>query len=46
MSKFLINNRLRYLKYIVLFMLLYPISVLAAQGQISVKGQSITMKHP
>lgn len=45
MSKFLINNRLRYLKYIVLFMLLYPISVLAAQGQISVKGQSITMKQ-
>jgi TonB-dependent SusC/RagA subfamily outer membrane receptor len=29
----------RYLRFIAVFMLLYPISVLAAQGHISVKGQ-------
>lgn len=45
MIKLLTSNRRRYIKYIVLFMLLYPISVFAAHGQISVKGQSITMKQ-
>lgn len=35
----------RYLKYIVLTLLFYPLSVLGAQGQVSVKGQSITIKQ-
>lgn len=37
--------RLRYMKYIVLLMLLYPMGVIAAQKTVSVKGQSISMKQ-
>lgn len=37
--------RLRYMKYIVLLMLLYPMGVIAAQKIVSVKGQSISMKQ-
>lgn len=45
MRKFQISYRQRYLKYIVLSLLFYPLAVLGAQGHISVKGQSITMKQ-
>ena len=36
---------MRYIKYIVLVLLFYPLTVLGAQGHISVKGQSITIKE-
>lgn len=45
MKKSQIPCRLRYLKYIVLFMLIYPTMTMAAQRQVSVKGQSITVKQ-
>lgn len=38
-------DRKRYLKYIVLALLFYPLAVLGAQGHISVKGQAITIKQ-
>lgn len=38
-------DRKRYLKYIVLALLLYPLAVLGAQGHISVKGQAMTIKQ-
>lgn len=45
MRKFEIFTRQRFVKYIVLALLFYPLSVLGAQGQITVKGQSVTMKQ-
>ncbi|WP_294479837.1 TonB-dependent receptor [uncultured Bacteroides sp.] len=36
-------QRQRYLKYVVLALLFYPLSVLGAQGKISIKGQSISI---
>lgn len=45
MRKFQISYRQRYLKCIVLALLFYPLSVLGAQGHITVKGQSITIKQ-
>lgn len=45
MRKQRISSCRRYLKYIVLTLLFYPLSVLGAQGQVSVKGQSITIKQ-
>lgn len=38
-------DRKRYLKCIVLALLLYPLAVLGAQGHISVKGQAMTIKQ-
>lgn len=38
-------SRVRYIKYIVLFLLFYPLTVLGAQGHITVKGQSITVNE-
>ena len=35
----------RYLKYIVLLLLFYPLNILGAQGVISVKGQAMTIKQ-
>ena len=43
MNKFLFSCQKRCLKYIVMALLLYPLSALAAQGQIVVKGQSLTI---
>lgn len=45
MRKFQISYRQRYLKCIVLALLFYPLAVLGAQGHITVKGQSITIKQ-
>ena len=45
MRKQRISSCRRYLKYIVLTLLFYPLSVLGAQGQVSVKGQSIPIKE-
>ena len=45
MRKQRISSCRRYLKYIVITLLFYPLSVLGAQGQVSVKGQSITIKQ-
>ena len=45
MRKIQISYRQRYLKYIVLLLLFYPLSVLGAQSKIAVKGQSITIKE-
>ena len=45
MRKIQISYRQRYLKYIVLLLLFYPLSVLGAQSKIAVKGQSITIKQ-
>ncbi len=45
MRKLLFSNSRRCLKYIALALLFYPLSVLGAQGHISVKGQSITIKQ-
>ena len=44
MRKIQISYRQRYLKYIVLLLLFYPLSVLGAQSKIAVKGQSIDRK--
>ena len=45
MRKIQISYKQRYLKYIVLLLLFYPLNILGAQGVISVKGQSITIKQ-
>ena len=39
------HSSVRYFKYIVLVLLFYPLTVLGAQGHITVKGQSITIKE-
>lgn len=38
-------ERKRYLRYIVLVLLFYPLAILGAQGHISVKGQAMTIKQ-
>lgn len=45
MRKFCKISSGRCLKYIALALLFYPLSVLGAQGKITVKGQSITVKQ-
>ena len=45
MRKIQISYKQRYLKYIVLLLLLYPLNILGAQGVISVKGQAMTIKQ-
>lgn len=45
MRKLQISNCGRYLRYAVFALLFYPLSVLGAQGHISVKGQSITIQQ-
>lgn len=38
-------DKKRYLKYIVLLLLFYPLNILGAQGVISVKGQAMSIKQ-
>ena len=45
MKNIQMSCRQRYLKYIVVVLLFYPLAILGAQGQISVKGQSMTIKQ-
>lgn len=45
MRKIQFLNKQRYLKYIVLLLLFYPLNILGAQGTISVKGQAMTIKQ-
>lgn len=45
MRKIQISYKQRYLKYIVLLLLFYPLDILGAQGVISVKGQAMTIKQ-
>ena len=45
MRKIQISYNQRYLKYIVLLLLFYPLNILGAQGVISVKGQAMTIKQ-
>jgi TonB-linked SusC/RagA family outer membrane protein len=45
MKNIQISCRQRYFKYIVVVLLFYPLAILGAQGQISVKGQSMTIKQ-
>ena len=45
MRKIQISYKQRYLKYIVLLLLFYPLNILGAQGVISVKGQAMTIKQ-
>lgn len=45
MRKFHFFDKQRYLKYIVLLLLFYPLNILGAQGVISVKGQAMTIKQ-
>ena len=45
MRKIQISYKQRYLKYIVLLLLFYPLYILGAQGVISVKGQAMTIKQ-
>ncbi len=45
MRKNQISYKRRYLKYIVLLLLFYPLSILGAQGKISVKGQAMSIKQ-
>ena len=45
MRKIQISYKQRYLKYIVLLLLIYPLNILGAQGVISVKGQAMTIKQ-
>ena len=45
MRKIQISYKQRYLKYIVLLLLSYPLNILGAQGVISVKGQAMTIKQ-
>ena len=45
MRKIQISYKQRYLKYIVLLVLFYPLNILGAQGVISVKGQAMTIKQ-
>ena len=45
MRKIQISYKQRYLKYIVLLLLFYTLNILGAQGEISVKGQAMTIKQ-
>lgn len=45
MRKIHFFDKQRYLKYIVLLLLFYPLNILGAQGVISVKGQAMTIKQ-
>ena len=45
MRKIQISYKQRYLKYIVLLLLFYPLNILGAQGVISGKGQAMTIKQ-
>ena len=45
MRQIQISYKQRYLKYIVLLLLFYPLNILGAQGVISVKGQAMTIKQ-
>ena len=45
MRKIQISYKQRYLKYIVLLLLFYPLNILGAQGVISVKRQAMTIKQ-
>ena len=45
MRKIQISYKQRYLKYIVLLLLFYPLNILGAQVVISVKGQAMTIKQ-
>lgn len=45
MRKIQISYKQRYLKYIVLLLLFYPLNILGAQEVISVKGQAMTIKQ-
>lgn len=45
MRKIQISYKQRYLKYIVLLLLFYPLNILGAQGVISVKGQAMSIKQ-
>ena len=45
MRKIQISYKQRYLKYIVLLLLFYPLNILGAQGVISVKEQAMTIKQ-
>ena len=45
MRKIQISYKQRYLKYIVLLLLFYPLNIPGAQGVISVKGQAMTIKQ-
>ena len=45
MRKIQISYKQRYLKYIVLLLLFYPLNIIVAQGVISVKGQAMTIKQ-
>ena len=45
MRKIHFFDKKRYLKYIVLLLLFYPLNILGAQGVISVKGQAMTIKQ-
>lgn len=45
MRKIQISYKQRYLNYIVLLLLFYPLNILGAQGVISVKGQAMTIKQ-
>ena len=45
MRKIQISYKQRYLKYIVLLLLFYPLNIRGAQGVISVKGQAMTIKQ-
>lgn len=45
MRKIQISYRRRYLKYVVLALLFYPLSILGAQVHVAVKGQSMSIKQ-
>ena len=45
MRKIHFFDKQRYLKYIVLLLLFYPLNILGAQGVISVKGQAMSIKQ-
>lgn len=45
MKKLEISSCVRYLRYIAFALLLYPLSVLGAQGHLAVKGQSMSIKQ-
>lgn len=45
MKRLEISSCVRYLRYIAFALLLYPLSVLGAQGNLSVKGQSMSIKQ-
>ena len=45
MRKIHFFDKKRYLEYIVLLLLFYPLNILGAQGVISVKGQAMSIKE-